>query len=859
MPHITLDWLADHVQLPQDLTVSDLAADLVRVGLEDEQITVADITGPVVIGRVVSVEAEPQKNGKVINWCHVDVGQHNVHDESGEPTIPRGIVCGAHNFRPGDLVPTALDGAILPGPFPISARKTYGHISDGMICSAAELGLGDDHDGIIVLERFGFTADAGYDLTPGRDALQMFGLSDEVLEVNVTPDRGYCFSVRGIAREFSHSTGAPFTDLGLPSVDLPAATADGFAVEVDDQAPLKGLVGCERFVARIVRGIDPTAQSPAWMQRRLTQAGMRPISLTVDITNYVMLDLGQPLHAYDLATLTAPIVVRRASAGEKITTLDEAERTLNPEDLLITDSTGGHGANLLGIAGVMGGATTEVSDSTTDVLIEAAHFDPISIARTARRHRLPSEAAKRFERWVDPQLAPVAAQRVVDLLVEYGGGTADAAVTDLDNSLDPAPVLFPLSEPERLIGVAYTDEEIYGAIELIGCTVAAQPVDGVIEVFPPSWRADLTGPEHLVEEVARLIGYDQIPSVLPVAPAGRGLTVAQVQRRSVSRALAEAGLVETLSYPFVSAAQFDELRYADDDGRRQAVRLLNPLSDAQPLLRTGVLMTLLQTARRNVARGLNDVAVYECGSASWARPSAQVAPQLPSGVRPSDEDLDRLVSALPHQDRQVAGVLVGNRVLDGWWGAGRAADWSDAIALVQLVARTVGATINLASDVDTAPWHPGRCARFTLADGTDVGFAGELHPKVLENLALPPRSVGFEVDLDAMIAAAPQEPLAASMVSTYPVAKEDLAFVVAEEVTAQQLREVLLAAGGQLLEDVRLFDVFRSEQIGAGKKSLAFALRMRAADRTLDAQETAAIRQRAVELARELLGAALRG
>lgn len=683
MPYITLGWLADHVELPADLTVTQLAEDLVRVGLEDEGISGAAVTGPVVVGRVVSLVPEAQKNGKVINWCQVDVGPQNVLDDSGQPTIPRGIVCGAHNFGVDDLVVVALDGAVLPGPFPISARKTYGHVSDGMICSAAELGLGDDHEGIIVLERFGYTAQGGYDVTPGADALTMLGLTDEVLEVNVTPDRGYCFSMRGIAREFSHATGAKFTDRGLPGADLPAASSDGFAVEVADDAPIHGNVGCDRFVTRIVRGIDPSAQSPAWLKRRLTQAGMRPISLMVDVTNYVMLDLGQPLHAYDLTALTAPIVVRRARAGEKITTLDDVERSLDAEDLLITDSTGGHGTNLLGIAGVMGGASTEVSGTTTDVLIEAAHFDPISIARTARRHRLPSEASKRFERGVDPQLAPVAAQRVVDLLVELGGGVADGAVSDLDETSKPAPIEFKVSEPERLVGVQYTAQEVRGALEEIGCGILEAAAGGILEVTPPTWRSDLTGSADLVEEVARLVGYDRIPSLLPIAPAGRGLTTAQQQRRSVARALAEAGLVETLSAPFVSQAQFDELLLADDDERRRAVRLLNPLSETQPLLRTGILMTLLQTARRNVARGAVDVAVYEVGLVTRPVPGALVAPQLPGGVRPSDEELASLDAALPEQPRQAAGVLAGHRVLDGWWGKGRSVDWSDAVSTLR--------------------------------------------------------------------------------------------------------------------------------------------------------------------------------
>jgi phenylalanyl-tRNA synthetase beta chain len=315
VPLIVKDWLADHVELPAGLTAEQLAADLVKVGLEEEAIHPAAVTGPLVVGRVLEMTPEPQKNGKTINWCRVDVGpEHN--DEQGA----RGIVCGAHNFGVGDLVAVSLPGTVLPGPFPIAARKTYGHVSDGMICSVRELGIGDDHDGILVLTRHGFAAE---DLTPGQDAIALLGLGEEVLEINVTPDRGYAFSYRGVAREYAHSTGAKFTDHGLATGAEPAATPDGFEVQVRDDAPINGVTGCDRFVTRIVRGIDPAAPTPAWMKHRLEGSGMRSISLAVDITNYVMLDLGQPLHAYDLAKVSAPIVVRRAppaSASPRWTT-----------------------------------------------------------------------------------------------------------------------------------------------------------------------------------------------------------------------------------------------------------------------------------------------------------------------------------------------------------------------------------------------------------------------------------------------------------------------------------------------------------------------------------------------------------
>ena len=859
MPNVDLGWLGDHVELPAGLTAEQLAADLVRVGLEEEEVHGAAVTGPLVVGRVLEMTPEPQKNGKTINWCQVDVGAHNVDGvPAAEGGQARGVVCGAHNFGPGDLVVVALPGTVLPGPFAIASRKTYGHVSDGMICSQRELGLGEDHDGIIVLPRLGFAAE---DLAPGQDAIALLGLGDEVLEINVTPDRGYAFSYRGVAREYAHSTGARFTDRGLAGslpTPPPAATPDGFPVEVDDDAPIHGVAGCDRFVTRVVRGIDPAAPSPAWMQRRLTASGMRPISLAVDVTNYVMLDLGQPLHAYDLARVAAPVVVRRARAGERLVTLDDVDRALRPEDLLITDSPdGGRASRVLGLAGVMGGASSEVGSTTTDVLVEAAHFDPVSVARTSRRHKLSSEAAKRFERGVDPLLPAVAAQRVVDLLVEHGGGTADPAVSDLDRVPAREPVRLPLGEPARLVGVPYSTEQVVGTLGALGCVVDEDGPDAVL-VTPPSWRPDLTGSAELVEEVARLVGYDEIPSVLPAAPGGRGLTREQSARRSVARALAEAGFVETLSYPFVGTAELDALRLPADDERRRALRLVNPLADDRALLRTDLLSTLLETVRRNVGRGLTDLAVFETGLVTRPRAGAPAAPSLPPGVRPTDDELAALGAAVPDQPRHVAGVLVGRRERAGWWGEGRAADWTDALDAARLVAQRVGADVVVAADTGRAPWHPGRCARLALADGTVVGHAGELHPKVVENLGLPARSVAFEVDLTALLAGSSDEPVVATPVSAFPAAKEDLAFVVDASVPAEALRAAVADGAGDLLEDVRLFDVFTGAQVGEGRKSLAFSLRLRAADRTLTADDVARVREGAVAAARERVGAELR-
>jgi phenylalanyl-tRNA synthetase beta chain len=856
VPLIVKDWLADHVEVPADLTAEQLAADLVKVGLEEEAIHGAAVTGPLVVGRVLEMHPEPQKNGKTINWCQVDVGpEHNVDGS-------RGIVCGAHNFAPGDLVAVALPGTVLPGPFPIAARKTYGHVSDGMICSVRELEIGDDHDGIMVLTRHGFAEE---DLTPGQDAVALLGLGEEVLEINVTPDRGYAFSYRGVAREYAHSTGAKFTDRGLATGAEPAPTADGFEVRVQDDAPINGVVGCDRFVTRIVRGIDPSAPTPAWMKHRLEGSGMRSISLAVDITNYVMLDLGQPLHAYDLAKVSAPIVVRRADAGEHLTTLDDAARTLDTEDLLITDSPDGAAGRVLGLAGVMGGASSEVSETTTDVLVEAAHFDQITVARTARRHKLSSEAAKRFERGVDPLLPPVAAQRVVELLVELGGGTADAAVSDLDTTAEATlqkPIQLKVTEPTRLSGVEYTPEQVRSTLEEIGATVEAtsviEPVE-VLTVTPPTWRPDLTDSAGLVEEVVRIQGYDQIPSVLPSAPGGRGLTTEQRTRRSVARALAEAGFVETLSYPFVGVPEYDALGLPDDDPRRVSLRLVNPMADDKPLMRSNMLVTLLDTVRRNVSRGITDLAVYEIGLVTRPAVGSPAAPVLPGGVRPTAEQLAALAAAVPDQPRRVAGVLTGKRELAGWWGSGRAAGWADALAAARLVADRAGVDVVVSADPDHMPWHPGRCARLELTDGTLVGHAGELHPKVVESLGLPTRAAAFEVDLSVLVAAAPGEPVVAASVSAFPAAKEDLAFVVDGDVPAEAVRSAIIAGAGELLEDLALFDVFTGEQVGEGKKSLAYSLRLRAADRTLSAKEVRAVRDAVVESAAGRVGAVLRG
>ena len=816
-----ISWLAEYADLPSELTPRRLADALIRTGSEVEGVEVGaeGLSGPIVVGRVKEFADEPQKNGKVIRWCQVEVGE----DE------PRGIVCGAHNFAAGDLVVVALPGAVLPGGFAISARKTYGHVSDGMICSVRELGIGDEHDGILVLP-----PDSG---KPGDDPFDLLGLRDAVLDIAVTSDRGYCLSIRGLAREAAAALDVPFRDVTVP---LPEVDGRAYEVLIDDPS------GCDRFSARAVTGLDPHAPSPEWMVRRLRQCGIRSISLAVDVTNYVMLETGQPLHAFDRAKLRGPIRVRRARAGETLTTLDDVTRRLDPDDMLVTDDSGP-----IALAGVMGGDSTEIGDDTTEVLLEAAHWDPDSIARAVRRHKLPSEAARRFERDVDPEIAGTALARCVELLVTHGGATAVDGYTVVGTPLERPVIELDAHRAERIAGMPIPREQVIGNLEAVGCAVEGADV---LHVTPPSWRPDLTLAADLVEEVLRLVGHDRLPSVLPAAPPGTGLTPRQVMMRAISRAVAAAGFAEVLTYPFVSPSVHDSLGLDADDPRRRALRLVNPLSDDEPELRTSLLPGLLATALRNVGRGQRDLAIFEVGTVF--QPHAGQGPAPVPGVdgRPTAEQLAAVDAALPAQPRHLAVVLCGDRERAGWWGTGRAATWADAVEAAQVVARAARAELST-RNAQYAPWHPGRCAELLLG-GRVIGHAGELHPRVITALGLPERTCAMELDLDAFPVPLPPR---APVISSFPPVLLDVALVVPVEVPAAALEATVRSAAGPLLESVRLFDVYADEQrLGAGLRSLAFALRFRAPDRTLTVEEATAARDAAVAAAAERHGARLR-
>lgn len=826
-----VSWLRELVSLP--VSDAQLADSFTRAGLTVERIetTGPGITGPLIIGEVLCLVEEPQKNGKTIRYCRVDVG--NDHNDDATEGVPasRGIVCGALNFAVGDLVVVALPGSVLPGDFAIAARKTYGHISDGMIAARDEIGLGDDHDGIMVI-------DPATGLKPGDDALEALWSSDTVLDMEITTDLGYCLSMRGLAREAAIAARVPFTDPYWRPMPPPIAAGHPVVLEPER---------CSSFVALTIDGFDPDAPTPAWMARRLRASGVRSISLPVDVTNYVMLESGQPLHAYDAAKLQGPIRVRLATEGETVHTLDGTLRTCTADDLLITDDSGP-----IGLAGVMGGEDTEVTPSTTAIVLEAAHFDATSVSRTFRRHGLASEASKRFERTVDPGLPYAAARRAAELLVEHGGGQLLTEETVAGEAPARHRINLRAGLVPAVLGASVEAKEIVRILEASGCQVTA--MGDSLTVCAPTWRNDLRDPHDVVEEVGRKYGYDRIGLRIPVPPVGGGLTRLQKGRRAAMAAVAGAGFTEVLSLPFISGDELDRMRLDAQDRRRRAVRLANPLSDTHPWLRTSLLPGLFAAVVKNTSRSLEDLALFEHGAIFLDGDGASTLPHPGVDARPSDEELAGIEAGLPVQPEMLAAVVCGNWSRQGWHGKAVAADWTHVVAAAEAAAAAVGLHLSR-RNAEAMPWHPGRCAELSV-NGTVVGSAGELHPEVVRAFGLPERTCAVEFSLADVLAAAPRGGSIHAL-SSFPLAKEDVALIVDESVAAADVEAALVEGAGELLEEVSLFDVYRGDQVGRGKKSLAFALRFRA-DRTLKDAETAEARQAAVAIAADRYGAVQR-
>ena len=822
-------WLREVVQAGApgwDVSADELEQTLIRIGHEvEEVIPVGPVSGPLIVGRVDEVE-EITEFKKPIRAVKVDVGEAE----------PRDIVCGATNFAVGDLVTVALPGTTLPGDFSITARKTYGRTSDGMICSTAELNLGTDHSGILVLPPG--TADLG---APAADLL---GLDDTVFHLAITPDRGYCLSVRGMAREIANAYDLDYVD----PADIAPLPADAEALPV----AIEPGTGVLRFALRPVTGIDPAAVSPWWLQRRLLLSGIRAISPAVDVTNYVMLELGHPMHAHDRSLITGGFRVRFAEPGETVVTLDDIERKLDPGDVLIVDDVA-----TAAIGGVMGAGTTEVRDSTTDVMLEAAVWDPAAVSRTQRRLRLYSEAGRRYERSVDPAVSVAALDRCAALLAQIANGAVEPTLTDWRG--DPPredwshpPVTMAIDLPDRTAGVDYADGTTQKRLTQIGAEVKVD--GGRVTATPPSWRPDLREPADLVEEVLRLEGLEVIPSVLPLAPPGRGLSPTQKRRRAIGKSLALNGYIEILPTPFLPAGVFDQWGLPADDTRRTTTHVLNPLEADRPELATTLLPGLLEALGRNVSRGAVDVALFAIAQVVEPTSETRAVERIPNDRRPTNDEIATLDGSLPHQPQHVGVVLAGLREPAGPWGPGRPVHASDAFEAVRVTGRAAGVELTL-RPAQYLPWHPGRCAE-VLVEDTVVGHAGQLHPAVAERSGLPKGTCAVELNLDAIPIT---ETLPAPAVSPFPAVFQDVSLIVGQDVAAQSVVDAVRDGAGALLEDVRLFDVYTGPQIGDGRKSLTLALRFRAADRTLTEDEASAARDSAVQTAAERVGAVQRG
>ena len=887
---VPLSWLRQYAPIPNPVDVADVARRLTAAGLKVEALL--ESVGARLRGARRGRRCCPSRSSPSSRSRSGTAAWRSRHRSYPVPRrMPPGSVCGAVNFAVGDRVALALPGAMLPGGFEVGARKTYGHMSEGMICSVREMGIGEEHDGILVLSP---------SAPLGEDFVTYAALRDDVLDIAVNPDRGYAVSIRGVARELAGAYGVPLTDPASDALPGPDVLGGPLSYVGTDVWPalISDPTACDRFVLRELRGFDPAAKTPTGMMVRLARCGVRSVSLAVDVTNYLMLELGQPLHAFDRSRLSGPIAVRRALPGEKLETLDHVVRTLDPSDILITDSSGP-----ISLAGTMGGLSTEISSGTTDIVIEGAHFSDVGIAVQARRHKLQSEASYRFERGVDRELPLPATAKAVAMLAALGSGPGQGpgarVVPGCTHASSTCATVIAMAAdyPDRVAGVVYGRDVVCGdcgrwAARYGSCAARprcrrsrrgarrrrlyagiaggpGQVLVAVLEVTPPTWRPDLTDPADLAEEVIRLEGYENVPARMPRALAGRGLSPRQRLRRSVGRTLAEAGYVEVLSSPFGPRSDADLLGLPAEDLRLPAVVVANALSDEEPLLRTSLLPGLFRVVARNVGRGFPDLGLFEIGLVFRPRPGAAAsAPILAVDHGPSVGELGALEAALPEQPPYLGAVLCGARELSGWWGAGRPADWSDAVDAARAVARECRVSLSVRAD-KYPPWHPGRCAaiyaQVASSDGSEprewlAGHAGELHPRVIKAFDLPLRTCALELDLSVLFAAAEQAgPVQAPSLSAYPLATQDVALIVPADVPAASVASALAAGAGSLLEELRLFDVYTGAQVGSDRKSLAYTLRFRAPDRTLTVAETTEARDAAVAEASRRVGAELRG
>jgi phenylalanyl-tRNA synthetase beta chain len=817
---IPLSWLKEYVTLPAKITSEQISQAFVKVGFEIESIEEqgADLKGPLVVGKVLSIE-ELSEHKKPIRFVGLDVGEKKT----------RYVICGARNFKVNDLVVVALPGALLPGDFKISARETYGKISDGMICSAKEIGISDEHAGIIVLQEGKI----------GQDAIALLDVRDVIFDVSVNPDRGYAMSVRGLARELAGSLQVKYVDPADPKIAKKFgknSNPKAVSVKIEDKS------GADQIYIRTLDQVNVKKSTPLWMQRRIEKCGMRSISLAVDITNYMMLELGQPLHAFDAQYIMGGLRVVRAGKFTKLTTLDKVDRKLDPDNLLIADA-----KTPLALAGTMGGLTSEVSNLTTKIALEAAHFDPLSISRNSRSHNLSSEASRRMERNTDPALAEIASARATQLLIDL----ADAKYVGTSQAGSPIKnrkVKISQTQISKYLGFPYTAKQVKSALLLIGCKVAGS--GDLLTVEVPTWRPDLINFADFAEEIARLNSYDLIPATLPTGKDGARLNDMQYRKRAVAISLANQGFTEVINYPFVSQEMVDLLGFTGD--RAKSFKIANPMSEEFPLLRTHLLPGLLTTAVRNIGRGSKNLAIFEIGTIF--RNTTPLGKAVNPGIskRPSEKVIKDIYDGVPKQMLFVGAVVTGETILSDWQGSGSKFNWSDAIAKAEEIIEATGNDYEIFSS-DLAPWHPGRCAELRV-NGKPVAHAGELHPRVITALNLPERSCAFAVILSELPSAGVTK---APAIWSFPAVVQDVALVVESKISAADLTAAIKQGAGPLLESIVLFD--RYDQMAGNKVSLAFTLTFRASDRTLTSDEVALYRDQAIAQAAKSVGAVLRG
>ena len=817
---ISYEWLKTMVDVPEN--PSELVDEFVRTGTEVEAVErVGANLDHVVTAKVISKQPHPDSDHMYV--CQVDVGEKNLGAD-GKPE-PLQIVCGAQNFNEGDHIVTAMIGAVLPGDFKIKKSKLRGVASMGMNCSERELGLGNDHDGIIILPE---DAPVGMDFTDYR------GMSDTVIDCEITPNRPDCLSMCGMAVEVSAMLDED-THIELPHVQAECGPDAHDLVDVAiDDAEL-----CQRYTARVVRNVK-IGPSPEWLARRVIAAGSRPINNVVDVTNYVMYLTGQPLHAFDLGKLAERdgkrhIVVRAAHEGEKLETLDGVERTLAPDMAVITDD----GQAAVALAGVMGGMNSEIDENTTDVLLESATFSSGHVSRTSRNLDLMSEASIRYERQVDGANCANVAEIAAALFEQCCGAEVCPGTVDVYPVVVPAPVIdFRPDRARMLCGADVPDEFMTTRLTRLGCKV--EPVgEGHLTVTAPTNRPDLTREVDLIEEVCRLWGEGDITPTLPAAKnhAG-GLTVEQRRVRLIGQTLRACGLSETSTYCFADPNDLVKLGITDE-GRGIPVKIINPLVADQSQMRQSMLPGLVRSVAYNLDHGVPNVALYEIGRVFYGHEN----------------------TSQPDEPSFVAGVMAGKRADDAWNQKFGEYDFFDAKGAVEslLDALRLTKVRFKVAEPEQYPWlQPGRAAE-VLSQGEVIGWVGNIHPANLQKVGVDVPIVAFELSVEHLLRLAKKE-LPYVDVPTLPGVTHDLAIVVDEAVTYEQLVQRITSAGGKLLADVRLFDVYRDRvRVGEGKKSMAFSLTYRAADRTLTSEEVEKAHEKLVNKVLRATGGEVRG